>query len=134
MSWQYIYVYLIPSIVAIISLLLVNIKGTDHYYHELIIGAIKKNKSKFILSNSNIIGKRCLLPASCMIAGSVTLEDDVWIGPNANISSQLTVEKGAYITLGCVVTRNVSANQKVTGNFAIPHDVFMKNLKISLLD
>ena len=57
MSWQYVFVYLIPSIVAIISLLLVNIKGTDHYYHELIIGAIKKNKNKFVLSNPNIIGE-----------------------------------------------------------------------------
>jgi hypothetical protein len=56
MFWQYLPIYLIPSIVAVISLLLVNIKGTDHYYHELIIGAIKKNKSKFILSNPNIIG------------------------------------------------------------------------------
>lgn len=78
------------------------------------------------------IGKRCFLPASCMIAGSTTIEDDVWIGPNASISSQLHIGQGAFVTLGSVVTKNVEPGGRMTGNFAIPHGAFMRILKKSL--
>lgn len=75
------------------------------------------------------LGKRCLVAASAMVAGSATLGDDVWVGPNANISSGVAVGNGAYVTLGAVVTRAVGDGEKVTGNFAIPHDRFMRHLK-----
>lgn len=78
------------------------------------------------------IGKRCFLPASCMIAGGVNIEDDVWIGPNASISSQITIGKGAYVTMGSVVTKNVKNYEKVTGNFAVPHMSFLRILKNNL--
>jgi UDP-3-O-[3-hydroxymyristoyl] glucosamine N-acyltransferase len=78
------------------------------------------------------IGKRCLVPACAMIAGSVTVGDDVWIGPNASISSHVTLADRSFVTIGAVVTRNVDIDQKVTGNFAIPHDRFLSNLKKTL--
>ncbi|MEJ5200484.1 MAG: UDP-3-O-(3-hydroxymyristoyl)glucosamine N-acyltransferase [Anaerolineae bacterium] len=75
------------------------------------------------------IGKRCLLAAHAMIAGSVTIGDDVWIGPSAAVSSEITIGDGASVTLGSVVTRNVAAGQRVTGNFAIDHDKFIAFLR-----
>ncbi|KAA5533768.1 UDP-3-O-(3-hydroxymyristoyl)glucosamine N-acyltransferase [Taibaiella lutea] len=75
------------------------------------------------------IGNRCLLPAACMISGSVDIGDDVWIGPNSSISSNIKIENKGFITIGAVVTKNVAFNEKVTGNFAIPHEQFIKNLK-----
>jgi UDP-3-O-[3-hydroxymyristoyl] glucosamine N-acyltransferase LpxD len=80
------------------------------------------------------IGKRCFLPASCMIAGSTTIHDDVWIGPNASVSSQVQVGEGAYVTIGAVVTRDVPAGQRMTGNFAVPHAAFLSILKRNLRD
>ena len=74
-------------------------------------------------------GKNCLIIATSMIAGSVTLKDNVWIGPNANIAPQVVVESYGFVTLGSVVTKNVGAKEWVTGNFAIPHSQFIKNLK-----
>jgi UDP-3-O-[3-hydroxymyristoyl] glucosamine N-acyltransferase len=75
------------------------------------------------------IGKRCLIAASAVVAGSTTIGDDVWIGPNACISNKLTVGDKAFITMGSVVTQNVDAGKKVTGNFAIDHNKFIESIK-----
>jgi UDP-3-O-[3-hydroxymyristoyl] glucosamine N-acyltransferase len=94
-----------------------------------IIGNDTKTDNLVHIAHCVQIGKRCFLPASCMIAGSVTIEDDVWIGPNASISSFIEIKKNAFITIGSVVTKHVNENQHVTGNFAIDHKKFMENLK-----
>jgi UDP-3-O-[3-hydroxymyristoyl] glucosamine N-acyltransferase len=75
------------------------------------------------------IGKRCFLAASAMIAGSTVIEHDVWIGPRASISNELTIGAGAQVSIGSVVTRNVRAGQRVSGNFAISHERFLDFLK-----
>jgi acetyltransferase-like isoleucine patch superfamily enzyme len=53
----------------------------------------------------------------------------VWIGPNATIASEITIGDRANITLGAVVTRDVAADQHVTGNFAIDHKKFIAFLR-----
>jgi UDP-3-O-[3-hydroxymyristoyl] glucosamine N-acyltransferase len=74
-------------------------------------------------------GKRCFAAACAMIAGSVTIGDDVWIGPAASITSEVNIGDGASITVGSVVSRNVAPGQRVTGNFAIDHDRFISFIK-----
>jgi len=98
-------------------------------YRNTIIGEDTRTDNLVHIAHGVQIGKRCLFPASCMIAGTVTIEDDVWIGPNASISSQITIGKNAYITIGAVVTRNISENQTVSGNFAIDHNKFIQFIK-----
>lgn len=71
------------------------------------------------------IGKRCRLAAAAMIAGSTTLDDDVWIGPNATVSNGLFLGAGCQVTLGAVVIKDVPQGMKVSGNFAIEHKIFM---------
>lgn len=78
------------------------------------------------------IGKRSFIIATSMLAGSVTIKEDVWIGPNASIAPGLTIDNRGFVTLGSVATRNVSESEWVTGNFAIPHKKFLTNLKTSL--
>jgi UDP-3-O-[3-hydroxymyristoyl] glucosamine N-acyltransferase LpxD len=80
------------------------------------------------------IGKRSFIIAACMLGGSVTIMEDVWIGPNATVAPGLTVDKKGFVTLGSVATRNVAEGEWVTGNFAIPHKKFLSNLKASLSD
>lgn len=75
------------------------------------------------------IGARCIIPACAMIAGSVTIGDDVWIGPNSSISSQRSIGDRAFVALGSVVTRDVPSDQRVSGNFAIPHDLHLELLR-----
>lgn len=75
------------------------------------------------------LGKRCLVGSGAAITGTVTISDDVWIGPNATIASEVTIGDRANITLGSVVTRDVAADQHVTGNFAIDHEKYIAFLR-----
>ncbi|MCL4539968.1 MAG: UDP-3-O-(3-hydroxymyristoyl) glucosamine N-acyltransferase [Bacteroidetes bacterium] len=75
------------------------------------------------------LGKRCFLAACAMIAGSASIGNDVWIGPAASVSSQIEIGNEAFVTIGSVVTKKVAEKEWVTGNFAIPHAKFLRNLK-----
>ncbi len=101
-------------------------------YRDTIIGEGTKFDALVHYAHGVQSGKNCRIVASCMIAGHVTLGDNVWIGPNASIANRLNIESGAFITIGSVVVKDVSAGEKVTGNFAIPHRKFIRNLKESM--
>lgn len=75
------------------------------------------------------IGKRTLIPAGAQIAGNVVIGEDAWIGVNATIANRIVIKNGGRVSLGSVVTKDVKENQIVTGNFAIDHECFIKNLK-----
>jgi UDP-3-O-[3-hydroxymyristoyl] glucosamine N-acyltransferase len=72
------------------------------------------------------IGTCCSIGASAMIGGKVVIGNDVTLGYRAIISDQIEIGDGAIISPGAVVTKNVLPGQKVTGNFAISHDKFLK--------
>ncbi len=93
------------------------------------LGEDTKLDSLVYVAHQVRIGRRCLVGAGAAITGSVTVGDDVWIGPHATIASEITIGDGAYVTLGSVVTRDVAAGQRVTGNFAIDHDKFIAFLR-----
>lgn len=75
------------------------------------------------------IGRNCQIIACVMIGGSTVIEDEARVGPNATVSNGLRIGRGARITLGAVVTRDVEDGGHVTGNFALPHGQFMGNLR-----
>lgn len=101
-------------------------------YRDTVVGADSKIDALVHYAHGAQCGERCMIVASAMIAGHVTLGNDVWVGPNACISNRIVVGDGAFITLGAVVVRDVVAGDKVTGNFAIPHLRFIRNLKASI--
>jgi UDP-3-O-[3-hydroxymyristoyl] glucosamine N-acyltransferase len=73
------------------------------------------------------IGRCCSIAASVMIGGKVIIGDNVRIGLGAKISDQITIGDGATISMGSVVTKDVLPGQRVTGNFAISHEKFIKH-------
>lgn len=93
------------------------------------IGEDSKFDNLIHVAHNVVIGKRCLLAACAMVAGSVTIGDDVWIGPSVSISSGVKIGNRASISIGSVVTKNVAPDKRVTGNFAIDHDKFISFLK-----
>lgn len=100
-------------------------------YRDTIVGDETKIDALVHYSHGVQCGFRCMIVASAMVAGHVTIGDDVWIGPNASISNRIKIGDGAFVSLGSVVVQDVPANAKVTGNFAIPHIKFIRNLKAS---
>jgi len=64
-----------------------------------------------------------------MLSGSVIIEDDVFIGPASAIRPQVRIGRGATVSIGSVVTKDVPAGTRVTGNFALEHEKFMAFIK-----
>lgn len=75
------------------------------------------------------IGKSVLIAAGAVIGGNTILQDNTWVGINASVSNRLNIEREAKVSLGAVVTKDVAQNEIVTGNFAIEHSKFIKELK-----
>ena len=76
-------------------------------------------------TSSPHIGQRCLIATSACVCGSAEIGNDVWIGPNATVSSEVKIGDRARITIGAVAVSDVDADMTVTGNFAVPHDLFL---------
>lgn len=93
------------------------------------VGEDTKVGSLVHIAHNVRIGRRCFIAPCVLLGGSTTIGDDVWIGPNATISSELKISNKAVITLGSVVTRDVPAGQRVSGNFAIDHSRFISFIK-----
>lgn len=78
------------------------------------------------------IGKNCKIVAGTQVGGNAVLGDNCSLGINSTISNRLYLGDNSKVSLGAVVTKNLEENSKVSGNFAIDHDVFMHNLKKSV--
>ena len=102
-------------------------------WERTVIGKNTKVDTQSFVAHGCKVGRNCLLVAGSICCGNCVIGDDVWIGAGAILSNRITVERGARVSLGAVVTQNVAADTTVTGNFAINHQLFLKNLKQSLL-
>jgi UDP-3-O-[3-hydroxymyristoyl] glucosamine N-acyltransferase len=76
-----------------------------------------------------VIGDRTLVAACALIAGNVTIGTDSWVGVNATVSNRIRIGEKARVSLGSVVTKDVKDGETVTGNFAIEHGAFIRELK-----
>lgn len=86
---------------------------------QTIIGDDTKFDALVHFAHGAQIGKRCLVAAQAMIAGSVNIGDDVWIGPCASVSNQLNIGNSAFITMGAVVLKDVPSNGSAIGGVVL---------------
>lgn len=94
-----------------------------------VIGCNTKIDNLVHIAHAVKIGERNMIVAQALIAGRVVTGNNVWIGPGTIISNGLHIGDDARVNIGAVVTKSVSDFESVTGNFAISHDIFIKNLK-----
>lgn len=80
------------------------------------------------------LGHRVEVGALAMVTGRTVVGDDVWIGPSAAVRNGISIGSGARVNMGAVVTRPVPDGVAVSGNFAIEHDRFLRNVKLSAAD
>ena len=85
------------------------------------LGSTTVNHGTKIGSYCNIghncdIGKNCLLTSNVIIAGSSSIEDNVFMGIGALIRNKVKVSKNSTIGLGAVVVKNVPENETWVGN------------------
>ncbi|UTW00165.1 hypothetical protein KDW99_03195 [Marinomonas rhizomae] len=101
-------------------------------YRDTIIGEGSKLDGLVHYAHGVQCGVGCLIAANAMIAGHVTLGNNVWVGPSVSISNRITIADNSFLTIGSVIVRDVAKNEKLTGNFAIPHEKFIRNYAKSI--
>ena len=75
------------------------------------------------------VGKSVFLCSHSNLSGNNFIGDNSYIGPGANIPNRIILESNVKLTIGSTATTNIKENNHYTGNFAIPHDLFIKNIK-----
>ena len=75
------------------------------------------------------IGANTLVVACTLIGGRTRIGKNSYLGPNCTVKNGLNLGENSKVSMGAVVTKDVKDNEVVTGNFAIPHEQFIKNLK-----
>lgn len=83
---------------------------------ETIIGRDVRIDSQSHVAHGCHIGDAVFIAAGVTISGSVTLENEVWVGPGAVISNQLTIGARSRVAIGAVVLRDVPQDSRVAGN------------------
>lgn len=75
------------------------------------------------------IGDNVRVGGGSWLGGRVTIGDRASIGPNVAVANGIAIGARAKVSIGSVVTRDVEADAQVSGNFAIPHERFLANLR-----
>lgn len=102
-------------------------------WEKTVIGANTKIDVHCFIAHGTHIGKNCLISAGGECCGNCRIGDGAWIGAAAVVSNRVSVGSGARVSIGAVATKDVPAGETYTGNFAIPHQAFLRNLKVSLI-
>jgi len=80
------------------------------------------------------INHSTVMAGNAVLAGYCQIGKNVWIGPNSTVAHMVKVGDGARVNLGSVVVKNVAAETEVSGNFAVPHRINVRNFTKSLLE
>jgi UDP-3-O-[3-hydroxymyristoyl] glucosamine N-acyltransferase len=83
---------------------------------DTVIGDFTKINNLCHIAHNNKIGKNVVITGCVNISGSNTIDDYVWIAPNASIRGWIHIGKGATIGIGSVVTKNIPAGETWVGN------------------
>jgi UDP-3-O-[3-hydroxymyristoyl] glucosamine N-acyltransferase len=93
------------------------------------IGADCRIGNNAFVSHNCQVGERCLIGHGAVIAGNCVIGQRTVVGPGVTCADRIVVGNDATLTMGAVVTKNVAPHSRVTGNFAVPHDVFKSTTK-----
>lgn len=110
----------------------VNIERGTFPWEKTIVGRNSKLGINCGIGHASHVGENCQIAGKSCCCGNCRIGNNVWIGPGAIISNRKVIGDNARITIGSVVTVNVPAGAEYTGNFAIPHQQFMRNYMNSL--
>ncbi len=98
-------------------------------WDDTIIDDYTKIDNLVYIAHGTKLGKLSQIAAGATIGGRCIIEENVWVGLGAVIRNGINIGANSRVNMGAVVTKNVMDGEAVTGNFAINHKQFIKNLK-----
>lgn len=99
-------------------------KGNSFHGDTILARDVKVSHQCYI-GHSTQIDAATFVMANVSIAGGAKIGKSVLIDPGARICSFVNVGDRVRITTGSVVAFDVEEGERITGNFAVPHEVFM---------
>lgn len=75
------------------------------------------------------VGDNAVILSGAILGGSCVIGDGATVDIGAIIRPQIKVGAGAYVSMGSVVTQDVPDGERVTGNFAVEHERFIRRVK-----
>ncbi|WP_152424265.1 LpxD N-terminal domain-containing protein [Leucobacter sp. UCD-THU] len=81
-----------------------------------VVGDYTKIDDHVHIAHNCRIGRNVIITACAEISGSVVIEDEVWIGPNASVIQGLTLGKDSLLGIGAVAVKSVPENEVRVGN------------------
>ncbi|MCI9598827.1 MAG: hypothetical protein HFE75_16435 [Firmicutes bacterium] len=93
------------------------------------IGDNTKIDHSSVIGHDTQIKKDCTIAAITVAAGGTKIDEDTFVGVGVSIAPNVSVGSNAKLSAGAIVTKDVKAGERVSGNFAIPHTQFIKHIK-----
>lgn len=104
-------------------------KGNS-FHGDTTIGNDCKISHQSYIGHSSSIGEKTFILARVAIAGGVKIGKFVTIHPGVCVCSYVEIGDYSTITTGSVVAFNVISHSRMSGNFAVSHDLFMEKFKL----
>lgn len=98
-------------------------------WDDTVIGDFSKIDNLVHIGHAVKVADNVLIVAQSGIGGRTQIQSNSWIGFASTVSNGLTIGKDSRVNIGSVATKNVEDCGSVTGNFAIDHVKFIRNLK-----
>lgn len=83
---------------------------------DTIIGDYTKINNLCHIAHNNKIGKNVTITGCVNISGSNTIDDNVWIAPNASVKGWVHIGEGAVVGMAAVVVKDIPAHEVWIGN------------------
>jgi UDP-3-O-[3-hydroxymyristoyl] glucosamine N-acyltransferase len=96
------------------------------------IGDNSKLDSHCHLGHGAKVGENVFLCSHANLSGNNYVGDNSYIGPGANIPNRISIHSNVKLSVGSTATTDIPNNEHYTGHFAIPHNLFLRNLKSNL--
>lgn len=93
------------------------------------IGNNTKIDNLSLIGHDSSFEENCTIAAMTTVAGGVKAGKNLSTGVGVAIAPNVQMEDNAKLSVGAVITKDVKAGERVSGNFAVPHDQLIKHIK-----
>ncbi len=92
------------------------------------IGARCRIGNNSFVSHNVTVGPNTFIGHGAVINGNSQIGRECWVGPGAVVANGVSLGDRAFVSLGSVVIGDLEPEARVSGNFAVPHKRFLRQM------